>query len=57
MKYDPIKRKLGVVFNKTPFLRKLFYNLAVMPFVLVLNYFDVTSKHKTGTGVIAKAWK
>ncbi len=27
MKYDPIKRKLGVVFNKTPFLRKLFYRL------------------------------
>jgi SAM-dependent methyltransferase len=27
MKYDPIKRKLGVVFNSTPFLRKLFYHL------------------------------
>lgn len=27
MKYDPIKRKLGVVFNKTPWLRKLFYKL------------------------------
>lgn len=27
MHYDPIKRSLGVVFNKTPFLRKLFYNL------------------------------
>ncbi len=27
MQYDPIKRKLGVVFNKTPFLRKLFYRL------------------------------
>lgn len=34
-----------------------FYYIAVMPFVLILNYFDVTSKHKTGTGVIAKAWK
>lgn len=27
MQYDPIKRSLGHVFNKTPFLRKLFYNL------------------------------
>ncbi len=27
MKYDPVKRSLGNVFNKTPFLRKLFYHL------------------------------
>lgn len=27
MQYDPIKRSLGNIFNKTPFLRKLFYNL------------------------------
>jgi SAM-dependent methyltransferase len=27
MKYDPIKRKLGVVFNHSPWLRKLFYNM------------------------------
>ncbi len=27
MKYDPIKRSLGVVFNKRPFLRKIFYQL------------------------------
>ncbi len=27
MKYDPIKRSLGNVFNKTPFLRILFYRL------------------------------
>lgn len=27
MKYDPIKRSLGTVFNRTPFLRKLFYHL------------------------------
>ncbi|MBI3501668.1 MAG: methyltransferase domain-containing protein [Bacteroidetes bacterium] len=27
MEYDPIKRSLGNVFNKNPFLRKLFYNL------------------------------
>ncbi len=27
MQYDPIKRSLGNLFNKTPFLRKVFYNL------------------------------
>lgn len=27
MKYDPVKRSLGSVFNKTPFLRKIFYHL------------------------------
>jgi len=27
MKYDPVKSSLGIFFNKTPFLRKLFYRL------------------------------
>ena len=27
MQYDPIKRSLGKVFNQTPVLRKLFYQL------------------------------
>jgi 2-polyprenyl-3-methyl-5-hydroxy-6-metoxy-1,4-benzoquinol methylase len=27
MQYDPIKRHLGEIFNRTPFLRKLFYGL------------------------------
>ncbi len=27
MQYDPIKRILGEAFNKTPFLRRLFYHL------------------------------
>lgn len=27
MEYDPIKNKLGIFFNKSPFLRKLFYGL------------------------------
>ena len=27
MQYDPIKRSLGNVFNKTPFLRKIFYRM------------------------------
>ena len=25
--YDPVKRQLGSVFNRTPFLRKVFYQL------------------------------
>jgi len=27
MQYDPIKRSLGALFNKTPFLRKVFYRM------------------------------
>ena len=27
MHYDPIKRSVGSVFNRSPFMRKLFYNL------------------------------
>lgn len=27
MQYDPVKRQLGSVFNRTPFLRKVFYGL------------------------------
>ncbi|MBC8321053.1 MAG: class I SAM-dependent methyltransferase [Bacteroidetes bacterium] len=33
------------------------YYLIIFPFVLVLNWFDVKLKHRTGTGVVAKAWK
>ena len=34
-----------------------FYYLITFPFALILNYLDVRMKHKTGTGLIAKAWK
>jgi 2-polyprenyl-3-methyl-5-hydroxy-6-metoxy-1,4-benzoquinol methylase len=34
-----------------------FYYLVTFPFALVLNYLDVLGKHKTGTGLIVKAWK
>ena len=30
MQYDPIKKSLGIVFNKTPFMRVLFYRLLDM---------------------------
>lgn len=34
-----------------------FYYLITFPFALILNYLDVSIKHKTGTGLIVKAWK
>lgn len=34
-----------------------FYYLIVFPFFLLLNYFDVIGNHKSGTGLIVKAWK
>lgn len=34
-----------------------FYYLIVYPFALVLNFFDLAIKHKSGTGLIVKAWK
>ncbi len=34
-----------------------FYYLLTYPFAFVLNYLDTYSTHKTGTGLIVKAWK
>ncbi len=34
-----------------------FYYLITFPFCLLLNYIDTHSSHKTGTGLIVKAWK
>jgi SAM-dependent methyltransferase len=34
-----------------------FYYLVTFPFALILNCFDVACQHKTGTGLIVKAWK
>jgi len=34
-----------------------FYYIVTFPFSLILNYFDLIGKHKTGTGLIVKAWK
>ncbi len=53
MKY-PIQM-LGV--SKAFFIILPFYYLLTYPFAFMLNYFDSTSKHKTGTGLIVKAWK
>ncbi len=34
-----------------------FYYLITFPVCLVLNYIDATADHKTGTGLVVKAWK
>ena len=34
-----------------------FYYIVTFPFELILNWFDVKIKHRTGTGLVAKAWK
>ena len=33
------------------------YYIIVYPFAFVLNYIDTQTTHKTGTGLIVKAWK
>jgi SAM-dependent methyltransferase len=53
MKY-PIQL-LGV--SKLFFIILPFYYIVAYPISFVLNYFDVNMKHKTGTGLIVKAWK
>lgn len=34
-----------------------FYYLITFPIALLMNYLDVNNSHKTGTGLIVKAWK
>ena len=34
-----------------------FYYLIVCPFALILNWMDLSMKHRSGTGLIVKAWK
>ncbi len=46
---------LGV--SKLFFILLPFYYLVVFPLSLVLNYLDVSNTHKTGTGLIVKAYK
>ena len=53
MKY-PIQM-LGA--SKIFFIVLPFYYLIAYPVSFVLNYFDVRINHKTGTGLIVKAWK
>jgi SAM-dependent methyltransferase len=43
--------------SKLFFIILPFYYLLTFPFCLILNYIDTHSEHKTGTGLIVKAWK
>lgn len=43
--------------SKLFFIILPFYYLIVYPFALILNFFDLGMKHKSGTGLIVKAWK
>ncbi|MDP1623128.1 MAG: class I SAM-dependent methyltransferase [Bacteroidales bacterium] len=52
MKYDPIKRTLGKVFNKTPFLRILFYKLLDL---LLLRAWHVRKEIRIWAGQIKPA--
>ncbi|NQU33477.1 MAG: class I SAM-dependent methyltransferase [Bacteroidetes bacterium] len=53
MKYPIIMLNASYFF----FIILPFYYLITFPFVLILNWLDVIKKHKTGTGVVAIAWK
>jgi SAM-dependent methyltransferase len=43
--------------TKLFFILLPFYYIITFPVCLVLNYVDATSLHKTGTGLVVKAWK
>jgi SAM-dependent methyltransferase len=53
MKYPILMLNASKIF----FVILPFYYLLVFPFGLILNYMDVMGQHKTGTGLIVKAWK
>jgi 2-polyprenyl-3-methyl-5-hydroxy-6-metoxy-1,4-benzoquinol methylase len=43
--------------SKLFFIVLPFYYVVMYPIAYILNYFDVNTKHKTGTGLIVKAYK
>ncbi len=43
--------------NKLFYVILPFYYLIVFPFAIVLNFIDIGLTHKSGTGLIVKAWK
>jgi SAM-dependent methyltransferase len=53
MKYPIILLNVSKVF----FIFLPFYYLVAFPFSLILNYLDLQMTHKSGTGLIVKAWK
>jgi len=54
MKYDPIKRGLGEVFNRTPFLRKLFYHLLDLLLLRAWHIKSELRKARRQTGPVAE---
>ncbi len=53
MKYPILLLNISKLF----FIILPFYYLITFPFALLLNALDVKMKHKTGTGLVVKAWK
>jgi len=53
MKYPILLLNISKIF----FIILPFYYLITFPFALLLNALDVKMKHKTGTGLVVKAWK
>ncbi len=53
MKYPILMLNASKIF----FVILPFYYLFTFPFSLTFNYLDVLTKHKSGTGLIVKAWK
>jgi SAM-dependent methyltransferase len=53
MKYPLLLLNVSKIF----FLLLPFYYLITFPVSLVLNWMDVNGNHKSGTGLIVKAWK
>jgi len=53
MKYPILMLNISKVF----YLVLPFYYLLTFWFALILNFFDVRLNHKTGTGLVVKAWK
>lgn len=53
MKYPIIMLNASYLF----FVILPFYYIITFPFSIILNYADVRRRHKTGTGLVAKAWK
>jgi len=55
-----LSMKFPIVMLNTSYLFFIilpFYYLLTFPFALLLNWMDVSNKQKTGTGVVARAWK
>lgn len=53
MKYPILMLNVSKLF----FILLPFYYILTFPISIILNYLDVSVKHKTGTGLVVKAWK